>query len=65
MQRLKIYDLTALENEINKITNHLESRKTHPLEAILNQKLSEFNKANFLHDFKRKIFLKEINELGF
>ncbi|WP_240329891.1 DNA methyltransferase [Helicobacter suis] len=63
--KIKNYDLISLENEINKIINHLESRKTHPLETILNQKLSEFNKANFPHDFKRKVFLKEINELDF
>ncbi|WP_163566026.1 DNA methyltransferase [Helicobacter suis] len=63
--KIKNYDLTALENETNKIINYLESRKIHPLETILNQKLSEFNKANFPHDFKRKVFLKEINELDF
>lgn len=67
--KIKNYDLYKLDSIIKNITQNLESFVASgnilAFENALNTALSEFNQQYFPNDFKRKVFLKQIDEKSY
>lgn len=64
--KVQDYDLIALESELKRLNEILESHNKEKhikeFENALNQALNTFNSTYFPRDFKRRVVLKEIDE---